>query len=482
MLWLCLHFPRLPLSALGPDTGEVAVVDQRGSQRWLITATSSCAAGTQLSQALSLYPDLKVQVRRPLSEQAALQSLAYWAYRYGQPVTVEMQDLAEPGRVPRALLWVEIGHSLTLFGGLDALRDRLCGELLELGHVAQLAIAPTRAAAALLACAGRSDPVLDSETLGTRLADLPLHLLHWPSGLLEALAGVGFRHLGDLFAVPREAFTRRFGSEYRRVLDRLLGHASEPAEAIVPAETFRRRFELGSEIEEVERLQFPLRRLCSELQGYLRARDCGLRSVTLAVAHAGARETRIHARFVDPHREAGRIFDALRERLERDGLPLAARELVLMAEDFAEAVIPQSDLFDPRTGQAQAWAAAIERIRGRMGEDCVWIPRVVEDHRPEKSVARFREGGAGMPAEEKAPASLSRNRATVAGPGFLLTEPWPMPPPELPVGAAFERIESGWWDEHDVRRDYTTLDINGGRAWVFRELATQQWFLHGWWS
>lgn len=474
MLWLCLHFPRLPLSALGPDTGEVAVVDQRGSQRWLITATSSCAVGTQLSQALSLYADLKVQVRRPLAEQAALRSLAYWAYRYGQPVTAEIQDLAEPGRAPRALLWVEIGHSLTLFGGLDTLRDRLCSELLELGHIAQLAIAPTRASAALLACAGRSDPVLETGMLSARLADLPLRLLHWPSGLLDALAGVGFRHLGELFAVPREAFTRRFGSEYRLVLDRLLGHASEPAEAIVPPETFRRRFELNSEVEDVERLQFPLRRLCSELQGYLRARDCGLRSVTLAVAHAGARATSIHARFVDPHREAGRIFDALRERLERDGLPLAARELVLVAEDFAEAVIPQSDLFDPRTGQAQAWSAAIERIRGRIGEDCVWVPRAVEDHRPECHMATSNE----------APGLARTTRRATDGnrPTFLLREPWPMPPPELAADAGFERIESGWWDEHDVRRDYMSLDIGGGRAWVFRELATQQWFLHGWWS
>lgn len=474
MHWLCLHFPRLPASALGSDTGELAVVDQHGSKRWLITGTDACEAGTPLSQALSLNPEMRVQVRKRSAEQAALQSLAYWAYRYGHPVTAEIQDLAEPGRMPRALLWVEIGQSLELFGGLEALRDELCGELVQLGHTAQLAIVPTRAAAALLACAGRSDLVMDLDGLGRRLADLPLRLLHWPNEVLGALSGVGFQRLGDLFAIPREAFTRRFGAEYRLALDRLLGTAAEPCEAIVPPETFRRRFELTSEVEDVERLQFPLKRLCSELQVYLRARDCGLRSVTLAVAHAGARETRIHARFVDPHRDASRIFDALRERLERDGLPLAARELVLMAEDFAEAAIPQNDLFDPRAGQAQVWAAAIERIRGRLGEDRVWIPQAVEDHRPEHSTRRD------LPSAGEA--SFRPARHDAHRPSFLLPEPWPMPAPEVPAGTIFERIETGWWDGQEVRRDYTMLDINGSRAWVFRELATKSWYLHGWWS
>ena len=121
MLWLCLHLPQLPLSALGSLPAGSAVVDQRGSQRWLITDAPDCAAGTPLACALTLHPELKLQVRRPGAEQEALRSLAYWIYRFGQPVSAQIQDLGEPGRSPRALLWVEIGSSLALFGGLDPL-------------------------------------------------------------------------------------------------------------------------------------------------------------------------------------------------------------------------------------------------------------------------------------------------------------------------------------------------------------------------
>ena len=175
MLWLCLHLPHLPLSALGTD-GDSPIVDQHGPHRWLITGTGQVRAGTPLAQALMLEPALRTRVRRPDAEQAALSSLAHAAYAYGHPVCAQIQDLHEPGRVPRALLWVEIGNSLQLFGGRAPLCDALCAEWTELGHVPRLGIAPTRAGAALLACtdpgptsASASTPALDLQTLRAQL-------------------------------------------------------------------------------------------------------------------------------------------------------------------------------------------------------------------------------------------------------------------------------------------------------------------------
>jgi protein ImuB len=42
-----------------------------------------------------------------------------------------------------------------------------------------------------------------------------------------------------------------------------------------------------------------------------------------------------------------------------------------------------------------------------------------------------------------------------------------------------ERICSGWWDDRPVRRDYYQ-DITGAiKAWIFRDLNSGQWHLHG---
>jgi protein ImuB len=51
----------------------------------------------------------------------------------------------------------------------------------------------------------------------------------------------------------------------------------------------------------------------------------------------------------------------------------------------------------------------------------------------------------------------------------------------LEIEADRERIESGWWDGKDVRRDYfVARDIGGAWLWVYRELcANARWWLHG---
>jgi protein ImuB len=46
-----------------------------------------------------------------------------------------------------------------------------------------------------------------------------------------------------------------------------------------------------------------------------------------------------------------------------------------------------------------------------------------------------------------------------------------------------ERIESGWWDSGDIQRDYfVARGSNGAAWWVFRDLRTDHWYLHGFWS
>ena len=44
-----------------------------------------------------------------------------------------------------------------------------------------------------------------------------------------------------------------------------------------------------------------------------------------------------------------------------------------------------------------------------------------------------------------------------------------------------ERIETGWWDDLPVARDYfVATTVTGERLWVYREChGGQNWFLHG---
>jgi protein ImuB len=68
-------------------------------------------------------------------------------------------------------------------------------------------------------------------------------------------------------------------------------------------------------------------------------------------------------------------------------------------------------------------------------------------------------------------------------PLFLLKRPrrLAMQETELELRAGPERIEAGWWDGAEVRRDYYIAANRRGECWwVFREHRDPHaWYLHG---
>ena len=72
-------------------------------------------------------------------------------------------------------------------------------------------------------------------------------------------------------------------------------------------------------------------------------------------------------------------------------------------------------------------------------------------------------------------------------PLWLLDRPEPCDVDRLVLEEGPECIESGWWDGHDVARDYyIARNPQGARLWVFRNrretTAGARWFLHGWFA
>lgn len=468
MLWLCLYFPRLPAEALNLHDETAVVVAHKGARRWLVTDAAGVKAGTPLSVALSLEPRLQTRLRQPAAERERLRALAHALYRYGSPVCTQIIEPQDEGQLPWPLLWVEVGESLSLHDGLEPLLDALCADLIELGTSARMAVAPTRLGGALLARAGDTLPVTTLRVLHTRLAPLPLALLPWPEGVLETLRGLGLRSLGAVLKLPRVELARRIGAHWILQLDRILGRAAHPFQAIHLPPRFERRFEFFQEVESVEGLLFPLRRLCMELQHYLRARESGVCALRLEFLHAQGRRSGFTQRYALPTRDGAHLFSTLRERLLRLKPGEPVRELRLHADDFMRPAERQMDWLEG-AGRSQQWQQAIERLRARLGEKAVWIPACTGDHRPERAWCVQGEFATAAPAKlPTRPAWLLREPRLIAEPRQRAPE--------------FERIASGWWDGQPVRRDYYVADVGGGRAWVFQDLETQQWFLHGWWA
>jgi protein ImuB len=193
----------------------------------------------------------------------------------------------------------------------------------------------------------------------------------------------------------------------------------------------------------------------------------------------------------------------------------------------------QEQLFaaDAETARWKQFPALIERLSNRLGEQAVLRSRLWPDHQPEfacRYAPWLREKASEPSAVRRRVNSKSeiRNKSKIrnakqnrlefrASNLFRISDfeyrisPWLRPPwltaqpiaipvmSVIPGGPPLrfewknqshvvahywgpERIETGWWREQGVRRDYYLVETAAGkRFWLFRTMGDEVWFLHG---
>ncbi len=471
-LWLAAHFPRLPLEALLPaaQSARAAAVTEAGDPRRTIVSCNERAArqgiapGMGLAGALALVPGLRIEERQPAAEAALLDRLARWALQFTPVVSLE----------PPAAVLAEVRGSLDLFGGAMSLCRRALAGLSGSGLGASLAIAPTPRAALWLARAGLGMTVTRADALPGLAARLPLACLQWPAEALAALAGLGIRTVADLLRLPRAEFAARFGPRLLDELDAGLGRRSEPRRRHVVPERFDERLPLPCEAVTAAGLQPALGRLLANLEAFLRARACGVPGMRLDLLHRSRVPTRLRLGLARPAADAGQLRELLCERLARCPLPAPVTALRLRTGMLLPFAPRDADLLARGRGaDPEATARLLDRLRARFGQHAVFGVCPVPEHRPERAWRIAEPGGAGLPAPWPV--------AAPPRPLWMLAEPRPFDDWDGVRVSGPERIETGWWDGHDVRRDYYVAWTRAGvRLWIFRERPPDGgWFLHG---
>jgi protein ImuB len=154
--------------------------------------------------------------------------------------------------------------------------------------------------------------------------------------------------------------------------------------------------------------------------------------------------------------------------------------LRLISDELPPFTPARRDLFDTRPQQAVTWDALCERLRARLGEHAVHGLALRADHRPECAWRTH----AGISATRGTRASSGAIELPPPRPTWLLTRPIPLRERVECVLAGPERIESGWWDGADMRRDYYVIETAScQRAWAFRPAGEDGPFmLQGWFA
>ena len=387
---------------------------------------------------------LWVALHFPCLPPGALEPIAAWACQFTPKVSLE----------PPQELLLEVEGSLRLFGGLESLTRHLTGGLAKLGFQACLAIAPT-ARAALWLSRGEGE--------GEGLEDLPLEVTGFEP---EFFKSIGITTVGELLRLPREGLAHRCGQRLLDELDQALGAMPEPRAFFALPPSFAAKLELPAVGVHAEGLLFGARRLLAQLEGLLTARQEGIRSFKLVLLHEN-QSTTVQVGLASPARDTEHLAQLLRERLGSVTLARPVEAIRLEAAGFAPLHGRSRGMFGDPAAEAEGWARLVERLRARLGHDAVCGLATQPDHRPEHAWRRV-EPGEWDPREWLQP-----------GPRPLwLLEPRKLEESGFVRLAGPERIESGWWDGDDARRDYFIARLpNSSLAWVYREAG--EWYLHG---
>ena len=426
----------------------------------------------------------------PAMPAEAQRALGWWALQFTPRVCL----------VEEAVL-LEVEASLRLFGGAEALRERVAAEAGELGCSLR-AWAPTALAALALARSGQADGL--SRPLASILDAVPLGSLSAAAEHEPLLARLGCRRLGELRRLPREGLSRRFGAGLLAAMDQAYGLRPSAHAWLALPEVFEARVELPGRVESAPALMFAARRLLLQMCGWLAARQAGMRRFVLGWRHdfhragtEGAGE--LEVRTAETTRDAEHLSRLLGELLARVRLAAPVGEITLRCDE-AEPLVLANRLLLPgpdELREGESLPQLLERLSARLGADQVLRPVLRQDHRPQCRQAWY-------PATQEKPPQPrwpEHEELRWPEPSWVLPEPRPLAvrrdrpfyrgPLELLSGP--HRIEAGWWDtsrQPEAARDYfVAFNQRAGLLWIYRQqqprseqpgsIAEGGWFLQG---
>ncbi len=445
----------------------------------------------------------------PAADRRALAALADGCGRYTPWTAVDGDGGPRGGG-----LWLDITGCTHLFGGEGALIDDLVGRLDRLGFAATAAVADTMGAAwAVARFAGRETApcaVVPSGEAEIRrvLAPLPVAGLRLPAAVVDGMARVGLRRIGDLYAVPRAPLAARFGDAVVRRLDQALGRVREPLSPRRPPPAHHVRLAFADPIGHADQIAAALGRLLGDLRVRLEHAHKGVRRLDLTLYRVDGTHTGVAVGTARPVRDAAHLERLFADKLEQLD-PGFGVEVMVLAATTVDPLGPQQDDLDGGAKEARDddLARLVDRLGNRLGPRSVVRLAPRASHVPERA-CRPAPALAAVTADGE-----MEGDHRPAQPRPLRLLPWPEPieavapvPDHPPVlfrwrgrphrvarAAGPERIAPEWWRDDpgppgerrcDVRDYYRVEDADGRRFWVYREGLYRpdrlpRWYLHG---
>lgn len=483
-LWISLYFKYLPIESISISNTkpEAILVEQKHQARILVCNQAAerlgIRPGLSVKAALAMVPELAIAHRDIRLEVRVLRRLATWATRFTPAVSIDSSNV----------LLLDVYASLKFFGGLPKLWELLRSDLDRWGYRVTVGCAPTALASIWLArIAEHGDLTVPQYSRG-RLAALSVACLRWPENIQRLLREMGVGTLGECIRLPRDGLARRIGPEKLRELDQGFGMQPESREFYRPSRRFHAELELPAETSNCQLLLESLERLLSSLKIFLQANQSAVQVLWIHFHHDDKPSTLLRIGLLQPVINTDYLLDLARIRFIDNRFSAPVIAMALQTDPVTIRTASRQDLFDCSTAHGAGVVELLEQLQARLGSQAVYGIRSVPEHRPESAWKAVRlcdedsSAVSGMMSGESAYARVG------CRPLWMLAEPRALPmvagrpvfQGELHLEDNPERIETGWWDGRDIRRDYyRAWNHHGMRLWVFQDCRKARWYLHG---
>ncbi len=490
-LWLALRMPHLPLEVLGHGYNSATPVIVSEKRRVYALNALALAEGINRDMPLSTAQSLSAATtleREPEQEQDALQRIAEACYQFTP--YIEFYD--------EQSLLLEISRSLTLFRDVENLVRKLIQSLSALCHQLLYGLAHTGKAAWLLSWQHHPVSVQDDHKLfQQRLQQVPLHLLKEFPDKVSALQKSGFQTLGDVVQQMSSghgksgaALARRFGADFTRYLESILGSDGQtqgqlfarPPEIFQPEEDFQVRIQFDYPIVDTEQLRDPMQQLLENLVEHLKSKQLQCHAIhwRLFDIHQNRQDItvsteRIHSQWQLP-------LDLTMIQLERLALTFEVDSLELICDSTTPLATENHALLGRQINEAfnADSERLFARLVARLGKQSLSKLSYSDDFFPENCQQP-------IPVVQNSKIQLPERHLNAPRPSWLFQPPeavqkknqelfWHGP---LQLLQGPERLRGHWWNTPCARDYFMAMRSDYVRCWVYQDLISGQWYVHG---
>ena len=495
-LWLALRTRELPLIALdaeAPAEEPVVVVEGKKVVFANVAARRKGVVSGMDATTAQLLSQCRIFSRNRAREEKSLRRLRDELYRFTPHIEIHRsREIAQAG------LLLEISTCLKLFAGIKNLCARVTAFLEACGWDIRSGLAHTAPGAWLLSFARAEihggenvDDFVD------QLNRLPLQVLYDHPKAVDTLLKTGFTTLGDIARQLQsgsvDSFTRRLGREFADTLREIYGIDREfhqpglfrpPVTTYTPEEYFCDSIQFDYPVFAVDHLRTAFETLLHRLDDFLHRRK-------LVCQHIQWRLSDIHQRSetIDIHSDVPQdnwqlLYDLTLIHFDNRPIPFEVDNLTLSCLDR----LPRQDDslgldFDGKRNPLvsnQELTVTLAKLKARVGDDGVHRVSYRDSPLPELSHAIV-----GM--AEKCVQALPDIHRNGLRPSWLFTEPEPIETrgPRLYwrgylyLAAGPERIAGHWWQETVARDYYLARRQDNVALWIYLDLRSKGWYVHG---